>query len=114
MPFTHPPHPPTPHQPSVYSQFLRVSYGLAPSLSNLFFFSFPSPMWMELETERSILKQSLGGAWVAQSVKPLTLDFGSGHGLTVHEFKPCVGLCAGRVEPAWNPLSPSFSAPPQI
>ena len=29
---------PPPHQPSVYSQFSRVSYGLDPSLSNLFFF----------------------------------------------------------------------------
>ena len=29
-----------------------------------------------------------GGAWVAQLVKHLTLDFGSGHDLAVHEFKP--------------------------
>ena len=29
--------PPTPHQPSVFSQFLRVSYGLAPP-SLIFFF----------------------------------------------------------------------------
>ena len=28
------------------------------------------------------------GAWVAQSVKYQTLGFGSGHDLTVHEFKP--------------------------
>ena len=34
------------------------------------------------------------GAWVAQSVKPLTLGFVSGHDLTVREFKPQVGLCA--------------------
>ena len=38
IPIPHPPLPPTPHQPSVCSQFLRVSYALAPSLSNLFFF----------------------------------------------------------------------------
>ena len=44
IPIIHPPLPPTPHQSSVYSQFLRVSYGLALSLSNLFFFFFPSPM----------------------------------------------------------------------
>ena len=30
---THPPLPPTPHQPSVCSQFLRISSGLPPSLS---------------------------------------------------------------------------------
>ena len=39
-----PPLPPTPHQPSVCSQFLRVFYALVLSHSNLFFFSFPSPM----------------------------------------------------------------------
>ena len=36
----------------------------------------------------------LWGAWVAQSVKHLTLDFGSGHDLLVHEFEPHVLLCA--------------------
>ena len=35
-----------------------------------------------------------GGALVAQSVKRLTLDFGSGHDVTVCGFKPRVGLCA--------------------
>ena len=43
-----------------------------------------------------------GGAWVAQSLKHLPLDFGSGHDLTVRELEPCVS-----VEPAWDPLSPS-------
>ena len=33
------------------------------------------------------------GTWVAQSVKHLTLDFSSGHDLTVREFKPRAGLC---------------------
>ena len=28
------------------------------------------------------------GAWVAQSLKHPTLDLGSGHNLTVHEFEP--------------------------
>ena len=28
------------------------------------------------------------GTWVAQSVKRLTLDFGSGYDLTVHEIEP--------------------------
>ena len=52
------------------------------------------------------------GAGVAQSVECLTLDFGSGHDLTAHEFKPCVGLCTDSMEPAWDflsPLSASFS-----
>ena len=46
---------------------------------------------------------------MAQSVKRLTLDLGSGHDLTVHELEPHVRLCA---EPAWDihsyPLSLSF------
>ena len=44
MNITHFPLLPTPHQPSVYSQFLRVSYGLPPSLTNFFLLPFPSPM----------------------------------------------------------------------
>ena len=44
IPIIHPPLPPTPHQPSVSSQFLSVSYALALSHSNLFIFSFPSPL----------------------------------------------------------------------
>ena len=50
-----------------------------------------------------------GGAWVAQWVKHLALDFGSGHDLTVREFEPRVGLCAEGAEPAWDPLSLSLS-----
>ena len=50
------------------------------------------------------------GAWVAQSVEWPTLDFGSGHDLTVCEFEPHVGLCADSIEPAWDPLS-SLSLP---
>ena len=41
-----------------------------------------------------------GGAWVAQSVRRPTLDFGSGHDLTVRGFEP---------EPAWDSLSPDLS-----
>ena len=33
-----------------------------------------------------------GGARVAQSVKRLTLDLGSGHDLMGHNFDPCIGL----------------------
>ena len=50
---------------------------------------------------------------MAQSVKRLTLDFGSGHDLTVCEFEPQVRLSSDSVEPAWDPLSLSLSAPPR-
>ena len=52
------------------------------------------------------------GAWVAQSVKPMTLDFGSSHDLTVREFKPHIGLRADSHEPALDPLSSSLSVLP--
>ena len=53
---------------------------------------------------------------VAQLVKRLTPDFGSGHHLAVHEFEPRVRLCANSVGRAWDPLSPSLcpSSPPPI
>ena len=41
---------------------------------------------------------------MAQLVKRLTLDFGSGHDLAVHEFE-LVGLCADGTEPTWDSLS---------
>ena len=47
------------------------------------------------------------GAWVAQSVRCPTLDFGSGHDLKVGEFEP-------RTELAWDSLSTSFTALPQL
>ena len=52
------------------------------------------------------------GAWVALSVKLLTLDFSSGHDLTVYEFEPRIGFCTLSAEPSWGSLSPSLSAPP--
>ena len=59
-----------------------------------------------------------GGAWVAQVVKHLTLDFGLGHDLTVCESEPHIGLCADRVEPAWDSLLyikfPLFAPPPLV
>ena len=62
----------------------------------------------------TILNESpLEGHLVALSVECLTLDFGSGHDLTVHEFEPRVGLCADGAEPAWDSLSPYLSDPPQ-
>ena len=42
------------------------------------------------------------GAWVAQSVKHLTLGFSSGHDLMDCEFEPHIGLCADSREPAWD------------
>ena len=39
------------------------------------------------------------GTWAAQSIKRLTLGFGSGHDLAVCEFEPHVGLCADSSEP---------------
>ena len=54
------------------------------------------------------LKGFFRGAWEAQSVKCLTLGFGSGHGLVVREFEPCTGLCAYGAEPAWDSLCPSL------
>ena len=38
------------------------------------------------------------------SVKCLTLDLGSGHDLTVREFKPRIGLCADSADPAPDSL----------
>ena len=59
------------------------------------------------------LNQKLAGHLVAQAkhlAKHLALDLGSGHDLTVHEFEPCVRLCADSDEPAGDSLSP-LSAP---
>ena len=45
-----------------------------------------------------LLRCRFWGTWVAQLVKPLTLDFGSGHDLMVCAFKTGAGLrgsCSG-------------------
>ena len=60
------------------------------------------------------LCKNIKGTWVAQSVEHPTLDFSSGHDLTVREFNPCVGLCTDSAEPSWDSLSPSLSAPPLL
>ena len=44
--------------------------------------------------------------WLSWLSNWLLISFSSGHDLTVHEIEPHVGLCAHRVEPAWNSLSP--------
>ena len=45
---------------------------------------------------------------MAQPVKRLTLDFSSGHDLTVMRLSPMSG-CALGIETAWASLSPSLS-----
>ena len=59
---------------------------------------------------RHIKDSNVWSAWVARSLKHTTLDPGSGHDLTVHEFETRVGLCADREETAWDSLSPSLWA----
>ena len=49
------------------------------------------------------------GTWVAQSVKPQTPDFDSGHDLPVREIEPYIRLCADTMEPDWDSLSLSPS-----
>ena len=41
--------------------------------------------------ERQLAGWGVGGTWVAQSAKRLTLDFSSGHDLTFHEIEPVLG-----------------------
>ena len=48
---------------------------------------------------------------MAQAVRHLTLDLGSGHDLIVCGFEPRIGLCADGAEPAWDSVSLSLSAP---
>ena len=49
-----------------------------------------------------------GGSRVARSVKHSTLDFGSGHDLTVCGFMPHIRLCADSAELARGSLSLSL------
>ena len=58
--------------------------------------------------------QASRGAWVAQSVNLLALDFGSGHDLWVHEFEPHVRLWTDSTEPAWESLSLSLCPSPTL
>ena len=55
---------------------------------------------------REDLKSGAPGG--AQSVEHLTLDFGSGHDLTVRGIEPRVGLRADSAETAWDSLPPSL------
>ena len=62
---------------------------------------------------RELVKvQNPGGAWVAHSVRRLTLGFSPGHDLP--GIKPHIRLCTDIVEPAWDlslPLPLSFLLP---
>lgn len=59
-----------------------------------------------------LLRKCVSGTWVAHSVECLTLDFGSGHALTMMGSKPHVGLCA-RCGACWRfSLRLSFSLSP--
>ena len=49
---------------------------------------------------------------MVQSVKLATLDFSSGHDLTVCEFESHVGVCTDSSEAAWSSLSPSLCPSP--
>ena len=75
-------------------EFSSVILLFAPYISTPFFIANKKPMCQ--------------GAWVAQMVKCPTLDFGSGHDLTLHEIEPWVWLCTNSTEPAWVFLSLSF------
>ena len=59
------------------------------------------------DTEKN---EILRGAWLAQSIKHPTLDFGSGQDLTIRELEPHAGLCTDSMEPVWDSLS--LTAPP--
>ena len=56
--------------------------------------------------------------WGAGVVKHLTLNFSSGHDLTVHEIKPQEGIHTNSAKSAWDSLSlslsPSLSASPPL
>ena len=54
------------------------------------------------------------GLGAAQLVKRLTLDFSSGHDLTVQETEYRIRLSVDSTEPLWNSLSSSLPAPPLL
>ena len=88
-----------------YNVFLKLS---------IIFFLYLNSETKEINMTDYLLLKTISisrDAWVAQSVKQRTLDFGSGHDLTVSDFKPRMGLCADGAQPAWDSLSPCLSAP---
>ena len=67
---------------------------------------------MDRRAHLSALKHELG-AWMAQWIEHLDLDMGSGHDLAVVGWGPELGSVLS-VEPVWDSLSPSLSAPPLL
>ena len=57
--------------------------------------------------------QQWWAAWVAQLMKHLTLDFGSGHDLMVRGIKPCMGSL-WTAQSFLGVLFPSLSVPPYL
>ena len=81
-----------------------MSGEVRPTRSSQITFSSPGAWFPNLKRTR--------GTWGAQSVRRLTLDLGSGHNLTVHEFKPRVRLGTDCTEPTWDSLPLSLSLSP--
>ena len=59
----------------------------------------------------SLKKEFLGHLGGSVVYVPETLDFGLGHDLIVRESKPCIGLHADSVDPAWHSVSLFLSLP---
>ena len=82
-----------------------------PSAVSLHLFPYHFPWIFHPSKPKPPFLSHKWGTWVAQLVKGLTRDFGSGHDLTVCEFKAHIGLCADNAEPAWDSLSLPLSLP---
>ena len=54
------------------------------------------------------------GHRVAEWAKHPTLDFGSGHDLTIRGFQAHLRLCADSVKPAWDSVSLSLCPSPAL
>ena len=65
-----------------------------------------------MSPREGVLIEKRRGTRVAKSIKLSTVDFYSGHDLTVGEFELHMGLCTDSVKPAWDSLSPSLSLCP--
>ena len=84
-------HPPHPRIPPAESQSYCPKQAFSdaekcPGISHCRGF-WSSKIW------RNAKRGTFRGAWVAQWVKCLTRDFGSGHDFMVREIEPLIGLC---------------------
>ena len=68
-------------------------------------------MYTCLTAQCKIKNRNDRGAWVAPSIKHLTLGLGSGRDLMVCGIEPHIRLCAAGVKPAWDFLSLSLPLP---